>query len=132
MDEVDTEKEEEEAEENNVTEDRGEAETEEQRDIASQSRGPSLSSLPKLDLWLASQSSLHDPPSPQKEMTLPSSNGAHAVSTPPSEPEVPPVSVTSGASAASANDNAKADNSSDILSLFRTHDPILKRQEYWV
>ena len=63
------------------------------------------------------------------------SNDAHAVGTPPADPNLPllpesrPVS-----SAASVTDgrNSHAPSPSDLQTLFRTHNPILKRTEYWV
>ena len=63
------------------------------------------------------------------------SNDARAVGTPPADPNLPllpesrPVS-----SAASVTDgrNSHAPSPSDLQTLFRTHNPILKRTEYWV
>ena len=65
------------------------------------------------------------------------SNGAHAVGTPPSDPNLPllPESrpVSSAASAASAaGGSTHGPTPSDLQTLFRTHNPILKHAEYWV
>ena len=51
------------------------------------------------------------------------SNGAHAVS---SAPDVPPPDSDTGSS------TARQASSSDLHTLFRTHNPILKHTEYWV
>ena len=63
---------------------------------------------------------------------LPSSNGAHAVSTVPSEPVIPPHPLSVSAASASSTAQLDDNNSSDLHTLFRTHNPILKPQEYWV
>ena len=77
-------------------------------------------------------------PTPTEHVVLHSSNGAHAVSTPPpsepDSPDPPPTPIGSAASAsASSNSLQHSDaTSSDLHTLFRTQNPILKRAEYWV
>ena len=67
------------------------------------------------------------------EQALHSSNGAHAVSTPPSESEAPPALAGAAASASSSTTQQNTTtSSSDLHALFRTHNPILKHTEYWV
>ena len=77
-------------------------------------------------------------PSSTDHIVLHSSDGAHAVSTPlPSEPEAPdppPVPLASAASASASSSSLQHNSttSSDLHTLFRTQNPILKRAEYWV
>ena len=63
------------------------------------------------------------------------SNGAHAVGTPPSDPNLPLLPESrpvSSAASATGGSNSHAPSPSDLQTLFRTHNPILKRTEYWV
>ena len=77
---------------------------------------------------------LHDPYPDGDENVVHHSHGAHAVGTPPSDPNLPllPESRPVSSAASAAGGNSHAPSPSDLQTLFRTHNPILKRTEYWV
>ena len=69
----------------------------------------------------------------EENRVLCSSNGANAVSCVPlPEPEAIPAHDVLAASASSTGQPNTATTSSDLHAVFRTHNPILKRTEYWV